>query len=136
LTPRFGVGKEVKFVFAHNATSRAWERLTTLTDLPANDLRERYGVASVNPEPTVRFLATHRSQSLLRFQLRQKEISVCVVNDSLPKGRVPKERVFAIEGDADDPSLSERAGGEQGKAGEVIDRVIRWFRDLPRQDPD
>jgi hypothetical protein len=93
------------------------------------DLQKRFGVTNLNASSlTERLLAANGFA--LRFERRDKEIeiSACIVDDSLPKGRVPKERIFAIEGNADNPLLSERDGGEQGTAREVADRVIYWFR--------
>jgi hypothetical protein len=82
----------------HNAMSRAWEQVTALTDLPVNDLQKRFGVTSLNANSlTERLLAANGFA--LRFERRDKEIeiSACIVDDSLPKGRVPRNGFLPLK---------------------------------------
>jgi hypothetical protein len=116
---------------SHNAMSRAWEQLIEITDLPVDMLRQRFGVASESANSlTQRLLSANKFA--LRFERRDKdgEISVSIVDDTLPKSRVPGERIFAVQGDANEPLLSERGGNEHGKTRDVFERLIKWFREF------
>jgi hypothetical protein len=102
-----------------------------ITDLPVDLLRQRYGVAVESANSlTQRLLSANKFA--LRFERRDKdgEIAVCIVDDTLPKSRVPGERIFAVQGDANKPLLSERGGNEQGKARDVFEQLIKWFREF------
>jgi hypothetical protein len=118
---------KMQSMFSHNATSRAWEQLIELTDRVA-ELRRKYGDVQMFSDSTKERRLVIREYTL-RFERRdeEKEIAVSIVNDSLAKRKVPKERTFTVESDADNPWLSERGSDEQGNVADVFDRVMQWF---------
>ena len=112
----------------HNPTSRAWEQLLSLTDLPADDLK-KYGIAgSYAPSPVERHLSGAQGYSLV-LKMEDNDISASIVNESVPEGKLPRKRLFTVEGDADHPVLVEIRANSRA-ASEVFDELIFWLRNV------
>lgn len=115
-------------MFVHNVVSRAWERVTALTDLPQEDLRRKYGVQVPFDGPTSpseRRVVAHGFGLIMR--LDGNEISASIMNDSVPEGKLPKRRRFAIDGDENNPLLLEQGCSPRGVK-EVFEDLVGWLR--------
>src|SRR5712691_6622260 len=101
-------------MFTHTSMSRAWQELTTLTDLSFDEIRSKYGVTWLNPASPIERLLTANGY-ILKFTLEEAEgeITLSIVNDSIPLGRLPKKRTFKIDGSVDHPLILEH--GEEPK---------------------
>ena len=113
----------------NNAKSRAWQEMCGLTDLPHNELRNKYGVEIplFNGSSSPRERRLTALGGVLILTLEDCEISASIHNDSVPTGELPKSRRFVIHGDGNDPSLVE-LGGNPREVQRVFADLIAWFR--------
>lgn len=122
-------------IAANNALSSAWELMCGVTDLPADELRAKYGVARPLLDGAAsareRRLASRGNLLVVRLEAEDGEISASILNDSVPARRMPQQRRFAVEGDRDNPLLVEQAGRPMS-VNQVFDDLVSWSRGAPR----
>ncbi len=125
-------------IASNNAVSSAWELMCGLIDLPEDELREKYDVARPvldgSASARERRLASRGNLLVVRLEAEDGEISASILNDSVPAGRMPKQRRFVVEGDRDNPLLVEQGGRPLG-VNQAFDDLISWSRGASRPAP-
>ncbi len=116
--------------FMHNTPSIGWQKICELIDRPEHELRA-YGVSIPMPWPssdvTKRPLVANGC--LLTIASENDGISASISDDSQPSGKLPRPRVFSIEGTIDNPVFVEQ-GGEPKDAGQVFQELTVWARNF------
>ena len=111
----------------HNTESKAWEQICSLTDQPENELK-KLGVAIplFNPSfsPMERCLAACGCYLIIKFE--NKEILASITNNSVPAGKLPRPRLFSIEGSVDSPRFVEQTK-DAIDAKQAFHDLIDWF---------